>query len=154
LPNAGFTKGKPWLPIPASYETHNVASELRDPGSILNFYKRLLALRRDNAAMRAGDFADVAPDDPHVLCFLRRSGDQAVLVALNLSADTQPLAPDLARYGLSSAKVTPLLSTMQAPAASLRNAMLAPFAVYVVQLEKPAVSGAEPPTGPVAGRGR
>ena len=44
-PNAGFSQAAPWLPVPASYKTHNVASELKDPDSVLQFYRRLLTLR-------------------------------------------------------------------------------------------------------------
>ncbi|MGC2636629.1 MAG: alpha-glucosidase [Acidobacteriaceae bacterium] len=133
--NAGFTEGTPWLPIPASYKTHNVVSELQDPASILNFYKRLLALRRDNAAMRDGDSVDVMPDDPNVLCYLRRNGNHAVLVALNLSGEPQNLAPDLNQYGLGSAQATTLLTTMKLPPASLRHAVLDPFGVDIVALD-------------------
>jgi len=45
-PAAGFTTGRPWLPLPASVATHNVAAETRDPGSVLVYYRKLLALRR------------------------------------------------------------------------------------------------------------
>src|SRR5439155_588535 len=38
--NAGFSQAIPWLPVPPSYKTHNVASELKDPDSILQFYRR------------------------------------------------------------------------------------------------------------------
>jgi alpha-glucosidase len=134
-PNAGFTAGKPWLPIPASYKTHNVAGESRDPDSILNFYKRLLALRRDNAALRDGDSVDVTPDDPNVLCYLRRDGNHAVLIALNLSGSPQTLAPDLRKYGLSDAQATTLLTTMKQPPAGLQHAVLDPFGVDIVALE-------------------
>jgi len=47
-PNAGFTTGIPWLPVPMTYQTHNVATEQKDPNSILNFYRQLLALRHTN----------------------------------------------------------------------------------------------------------
>lgn len=134
--NAGFTEGTPWLPIPSSYKTHNVVSELQDPGSILNFYKRLLALRRDNPAMRDGDSVDLLPNDPNVLCYLRQVSNQAVLIALNLSGQPQNLAPDLSQYGLGSSHVTTLLSTMAQPAAGLRRAVLDPYAVDIVQLNR------------------
>ena len=53
-PNAGFTTGIPWLPVPVSYQTHNVATEKADPNSILNFYKNLLAIaaHQQSAARR------------------------------------------------------------------------------------------------------
>src|SRR6202050_2037816 len=50
-PNAGFSQTTPWLPVPASYKTHNVASELQDPNSILQFYRHLLALRHQEHAL-------------------------------------------------------------------------------------------------------
>jgi alpha-glucosidase len=140
-PNAGFTEGKPWLPIPASYTTHNVATELQNRNSILNFYKALLRMRRDNPALAGGDYVDVAPNDPNVLCFLRRSQDGSVLVALNLSSERQPLHADLGRYGLGSGKVTTLLSTMQHPPGRLRGAELDPYAVWIVQPEPTAAAG-------------
>jgi alpha-glucosidase len=132
-PNAGFTAGKPWLPIPASYRNYNVATELRDPDSILNFYKALLRMRRDNPALADGDYVDCAPDDPNILCFLRSSGNHSVLVALNLSNQTQTLSLDLDRYGWKEGKQVTLLTTMKEPPANLRHARLDPFAVVIVQ---------------------
>ena len=134
--NAGYTTGKPWLPIPASYTSHNVATELRDPDSILNFYKALLRMRRDSPALAEGDYADVAPDDPNLLCFLRRDGDRAVLVALNLSSQAQTLSPDLQRYGWGEGNRTLLLASMKKPPLDLRQIRLDPFAVVILQLER------------------
>ncbi len=134
--NAGFTPGKPWLPVPASFATHNVATELGDPDSILNFYKALLRMRRENPALAEGDYVDVAPDDPNLLCFLRRDGERSVLVALNLSNQTQALSVDLSQYGLDEGQRTVLLTTMKEPPADLRKARLDPFAVVVLDLER------------------
>ncbi len=48
--NAGFTTSNtPWLPVPPSYKQRNVEVESKNPNSILNFYKQLIALRRDHA---------------------------------------------------------------------------------------------------------
>src|SRR5438552_18928964 len=49
--NAGFSKAKPWLPVPASYKAHNVASEMKDSNSVLSFYRQLLALRHKEPAL-------------------------------------------------------------------------------------------------------
>jgi len=132
--NAGFTKGKPWLPIPASYKTHNVATELQEPNSILNFYKALLRMRRDDPAIASGDYVDVAPDDANVICFLRRYQDHSVLVALNLSGERQRLNVDLSSDGVGTGKVTTLLTTMKHGPRKLRGAELDPFAVWIVRV--------------------
>src|SRR3984957_19085279 len=84
-PNAGFTQGTPWLPVPPSYKTHNVATESADPNSILQFYRHLLALRHEDQALLEGDYVDLSPKNDAVLAYLRRSGDEAVLVLLNMS---------------------------------------------------------------------
>ncbi|HTW49384.1 MAG TPA: alpha-glucosidase [Acidobacteriaceae bacterium] len=141
-PNAGFTAGKPWLPIPASYKTHNVATELADPDSILNFYKTLLHLRRDNPVLASGDYIDVDPDNPNLLCFLRSYQGRSVLIALNLSGQPQPLSLDLARYGWGAGKASVLLSTMQQPPTDPGNATLDPFAVVIIQSERVPTSSA------------
>ena len=63
-PNAGFTTGVPWLPVPVSYQTHNVATEKADPDSILNFYKNLLAIRHTNKALLDGDYVALNQGTP------------------------------------------------------------------------------------------
>jgi alpha-glucosidase len=87
-PHAGFTAGSPWLPVPPSYKGRNVAAEERDPDSLLNFYKRLIALRRRTPALSGGDYESVG-DDPHVYAYARRAGRQTVLVALNMSGESR-----------------------------------------------------------------
>ena len=68
-PNAGFSSGTPWNAIPETYKTYNVASELQDPNSILNWYKGLIALRRSNSALLEGDYIALNGDDPNVFSF-------------------------------------------------------------------------------------
>src|SRR6185437_2357290 len=80
--NGGFSQAKPWLPVPASASSHNVATELRDPNSILNFYKKLLALRHQDNALLDGDYVPLNENDPNVLAYLRRCKNEAVLVVL------------------------------------------------------------------------
>ncbi|MGC1684468.1 MAG: alpha-glucosidase, partial [Candidatus Acidiferrales bacterium] len=70
--NAGFTKGTPWLPVPPSYTTHNVADEMKDRNSILNFYKALLALRHTNPALLEGTYTALNVDDPDIISYLRQ----------------------------------------------------------------------------------
>jgi alpha-glucosidase len=132
-PNAGFTTGIPWLPIPVSYKTHNVASELKDPNSILMFYQRLLALRHNNPALLDGDYVALNQGDPNVMSYLRRYKDEAVLVALNMSAEPQKTSFNLAPQGFASAQAKTLLTTVPAMqgSATLSDVSLAPFSVYI-----------------------
>jgi alpha-glucosidase len=96
--NAGFsTAAKTWLWIPKSAATYNVEVESRDPQSILNWYKRLITLRRTNPALRDGNYITVNADDPNVLSFVRKASSKTVLVALNMSAKAQTLSYEVGK---------------------------------------------------------
>ena len=137
-PNAGFTNGIPWLPIPLSYKTHNVASELKNPNSILMFYKNLLALRHSDPALLDGDYVALNQDDANVMSYLRRYQDEAVLVVLNMSGVPQKASFNLAPQGFSSSQAKTLLTTMPAMqgSASLSDMSLTPFSVYIGEVTK------------------
>lgn len=90
-PNAGFTAPTvtPWLPVPPSARTVNVATETNDPESLYRFYKQLLALRQAEPALSAGDYVGLLPDDPDVFSFQRRlptAKGHSLVIALNMSA--------------------------------------------------------------------
>jgi alpha-glucosidase len=136
-PNAGFTKGIPWLPVPVSYKTHNVATEKTDPDSVLNFYKNVLAMRHTNPALLDGDYVAVNDTDPNVYSYLRRYKNQAVLVVLNLSESAQTVNFDLAPQGFGAKQAKTLLTTTKAGSTQgLSGISLPPYAVYVGELSK------------------
>ncbi len=136
-PSAGFTKGTPWLPVPPTAESHNVAAELKDPNSILQFYKRLLALRHHESALLEGEYIPLNEDDPNVLAYLRMYKNEAVLVVLNMSAKEQKSSFDLAGQGFPAKRATTLLTTMRLEAgADVSSVTLEPYGVYIGKLVK------------------
>jgi alpha-glucosidase len=136
-PYAGFSPTRPWLPVPASFKTHNVDSELADPNSILQFYKRLLALRHHEPALLYGDYVALNQDNPNVLSYLRRYKNEAVLVVLNMSATAQQINFNLSEQGISSAKATTLLtSSANASSGQLDQVTLEPFEVYIARVSQ------------------
>jgi alpha-glucosidase len=132
-PNAGFSSGIPWNAIPATYKTYNVAEEAKDPDSILNWYKALLALRHSDTALLDGNYVGLNEDDANVLSYLRKSGDHAVLVAINMSASPQTVNFDLSKQGLSAGAAKTLLTTQPSlkNKTSVGQISLEPFAVYI-----------------------
>jgi len=134
-PNAGFTQGIPWLPVPMSYQTHNVASEQNDPGSILNFYRDLIALRKTNKALLDGDWVALNPDDQNILSYLRRYKDEAVIVVLNMSPNLQKVSFDLSKQGLGGAQLKTLL-TAYTGGQTLPTMQIEPYAVYIGEVRK------------------
>jgi alpha-glucosidase len=134
--NAGFTTAaKSWLWTPESASAVNVEAESKDPNSILNFYKKLIQLRRFNASIRDGSYATVNPDDPNVLSFLRKGGNGSVLVALNMSAQPQKMKFELAAQGIKRTSANLLLSTPDIPEAiDTTNVTLPGFGVLIAEI--------------------
>jgi alpha-glucosidase len=133
--NAGFSRATPWLPVPSTAKTYNVAAELNDPNSILQFYKQLLALRHHERALLRGDYVALNQDNPDVLSYLRRYQNEAVLVVLNMSPTPQQVSFDLSTAGFPAAQATTLLttSTLLNPT-RLEQIALEPFAVYIARV--------------------
>ncbi|MGA2429392.1 MAG: alpha-glucosidase [Candidatus Acidiferrum sp.] len=135
--NAGFTQGTPWLPVAPNYVTHNVATETADPQSILNFYRRLLELRRDEPALREGQYVALNPQDPNVFAFVRRLKGEAVLVALNMSGSSQKVKIDLKAAGFSRPRMRVLLASSHTPITKVSTEIeMEPFSALIAKTVK------------------
>jgi alpha-glucosidase len=130
--NAGFSTTKPWLPVPQTYRTHNVAEESKDANSVLEFYKKVLALRHANPALLEGDYRAVNENDQNVLSYLRTCDAQTVLVALNMSGSEQKLSYELGK-GFKSAM--PLIATPRSAVAG-DVISLPPYGVMIAELSR------------------
>ena len=82
---AGFTTGTPWQTINSNYAQYNVAVEKANPGSLLEWYKRLIHVRNESPALRGGTHDPLASSASPVLAFLRRNELQTVLCMDNTS---------------------------------------------------------------------
>jgi alpha-glucosidase len=80
-------------------KTHNVETESKEPDSVLSFYKHVLKLRRGEPAFREGKYVGLNESDPNVMSYLRQSGDETLLVVLNMSATKQQPSFDLSKQG-------------------------------------------------------
>jgi alpha-glucosidase len=131
--DAGFSSGSrpTWLPVAPDYTTRNVAAELRDPSSMLNYYKALIRLRRENPAVRDGAFALVDQNNPSVLSFLRTGGGDTVVVSLNFTPVEQTVSLDVQRRG----KLEALIASFPAPSESLSKLVLPPYGAYVGEVQ-------------------
>ena len=134
--NAGFsTAEKTWLPVPPSYRLRNVAVEGKDPDSILNFYKKLIILRRSQLALRDGLYEALNQQEGPVLSWLRKNPRQgeSIIVALNMSAEPRKISFDLQAHGMTQLTARPLLTSpgWDRAAAPLSGIALAPFGVFI-----------------------
>ena len=134
-PNAGFSKKGPWLPVPPSYRTHNVASESKDTNSVLSLYRKVLALRHTNEALLEGSYTALNEDDPNVMSYLRSYKGKGVLVALNMSAAPQKAIFHLSQQGFGRAMPRALIAS---PAASVKGneVTLEPFGLLIAEVNQ------------------
>jgi alpha-glucosidase len=132
---AGFSSSPhTWLPITANYTKVNVAAESQDPQSLLNWYRSLIALRRDNPALRGGRMVMLDPGNAGVLTYARVTGDgRGLLICLNMSPQAQSVDPGLSGAGLRRSRLHRLLSSPAAlpDVAAGARFTLPPYAAFV-----------------------
>ncbi|GGP22772.1 alpha-amylase family glycosyl hydrolase [Silvimonas iriomotensis] len=83
--NAGFSTAKPFRTLAQNHATANVAAENGKPGSLLETYRALIALRKAQPALQTGALRILSDDDDPVFVFVREQGKTQILVALNYS---------------------------------------------------------------------
>lgn len=87
--HAGFSSAQPWMKVNQDYKTVNVKSEQADPDSVLNYYKKVIALRKDPKYIKTFTYGNfIALEDPneHTLAYLRQGHDQTIMVIANFGA--------------------------------------------------------------------
>lgn len=82
--NAGFTEVEPWISLPDNYKTINAEAEAEDESSILSFYKKVIRLRKEKAAIAEGDIEFLDKKNPDVLAYRRMLGAEEIIVLCNL----------------------------------------------------------------------
>jgi alpha-glucosidase len=130
--NAGFSVTTPWLPVDERYKTYNVESEKKDPNSILNYYRQLLAMRHTNKSLLDGKYVELNEDDPNVLSYARSYKGKNVLVVLNMSGAVQKVNLNLKSKGVDAKLAKTLLSSFHAPAqVDLSEISVEPFGAWI-----------------------
>jgi oligo-1,6-glucosidase len=99
--NAGFTTGKPWIGVNPNYPTLNVAAEDKDSSSVLNHFRRAMAVRQKHQVLVYGQYQLLDAANPHIYAYTRTLGKERVLVVLNFSSSKHswPLPPGLKPIG-------------------------------------------------------
>jgi maltose alpha-D-glucosyltransferase/alpha-amylase len=119
--NAGFSNCDParlYLPVIMDsiygYQVTNVEAQTRNTSSLLNWTRRMIAVRKANPAFGMGTFTDIGGSNPSVLSFVREFGDDIVVCVNNLSRFAQPVELDLRPW--QGAQPIELLGGTQFPA--------------------------------------
>ncbi|MEO7741811.1 MAG: maltose alpha-D-glucosyltransferase [Usitatibacter sp.] len=103
--NCGFSRAdpqrlylQPIMDPVYGYEAVNVESQARDPSSLLNWTRRMLAVRKSSGAFGRGTLAFLRPSNRKILAYLREYAEEIILCVANVSRSAQPVELDLARF--------------------------------------------------------
>lgn len=148
--NAGFSRGNPqklYLPVIIDpeyhYEAVNVEAQQNNPNSLLWWMKRVISMRKRFRAFGRGSIEFLLPDNPKILAYIRRDGDEIILIVANLSRFTQFTELNLEEFqGLVPLE---LFGQTEFPVISKDpyQVMLGPhgFSWFSLQPQRPAVLG-------------
>lgn len=102
--NAGFSDGTPWIDVNRNHLKINVENEEKDPDSILNFYRKVIALKTTEPCLIYGTFELLFPDDPEVYAYQRTYQGEKYSVICNFGAEQQqvPMLPDFEQLVLAN----------------------------------------------------
>ena len=125
--NGGFTAGEPWLKVNDNHTTLNAAAQEKDPYSVLNYFRKMVKLRKTNPVLVYGKYTLLDKDNPNVYTYTRELDGKKVLVLLNFSTKKATVNT---KYNVAKAKVL----ICNYPKASL-DKTLKPYEAIVLELK-------------------
>jgi oligo-1,6-glucosidase len=126
-PNAGFTSGTPWIKVNSNYKTINEAAQDKDPNSPLNYFRRIVKLRKGNPVLVYGKYTLLDKSNPDVYAYTRELHGSKFLILLNFRSEAKT-----AFTGLDLSKAKVLIDNYAEPST---DGQLKPYEAVVYQLE-------------------
>ena len=136
--HAGFTTGEPWLKENPNYTSINVEEQQGREDSVLSYYKKLIALRKDPAYKETivyGDFVPCENCGDNLIAYLRKGESQTILVAGNFNPDQKAVVLPLRADGQKAAGGKVLLDNGRKVYVEDGTAYLSGFGAAVILLE-------------------
>jgi oligo-1,6-glucosidase len=125
--NAGFTSGKPWLPINPNYKTTNVKTEDTAANSVLNYVRKMIRLRKDNKDVLVyGKYTLLDKENPEVYSYTREMNGKKFLVLLNFTKNNSK-----ANTGIDLGRAKVLINNYSSTAS---DGTLRPYEAVIFQL--------------------
>ncbi|SEO56830.1 oligo-1,6-glucosidase [Mucilaginibacter gossypiicola] len=125
--NAGFTTGTPWIKVNPNYKNINAAAQEKDANSILNYFRRIVKLRKDNLVLVYGKYTLLDAQNPDTYAYTRELNGRKLLVLLNFTSKAAS-----AQTGLDLNNATVLIGNYQKPS---KNGTLMPYEAVVYELK-------------------
>ncbi|HLO53154.1 MAG TPA: alpha-glucosidase [Saprospiraceae bacterium] len=129
--NAGFTTGKPWARVNENYKEINVLSQNNDPNSILNHFKKMTKVRKDNPVLVYGKYDIIQKEHPEIYAFTRTLDNEKVLILLNFSTKSNDITlTNIGKLGSS------LINNYPAVQINGDQVSMLPYQAVILKIEK------------------
>ena len=130
--NAGFSSETPWLPVHENQTTVNVANQQNDHNSVLNHFRKMVALRKDNLLLVYGKYEIIQENHPTIYAYSRTLDDEQMKILLNFSESTSKInLHDLVLYK------EVLINNYNELLIDKNTITLQPYQAVVLKLKKP-----------------
>ena len=133
-PNAGFTTGKPWLLVNPNHVSINAAAQVKDPASVYTYYKKLIALRKNEDYKQTLVYGKTVPylkEQKNILSVYRQDEHQTLLVAANFQSKPQSIKLPCSNYRV-------LLNNCDQIAADHGSVLLEGYQAVILECSAPA----------------
>jgi oligo-1,6-glucosidase len=124
--NAGFTSGNPWIKINPNYRTVNAATEEKKENSVLNYFRKMVRIRKEHAALVYGKYSLIDKNNPDIYAYTRDLGGKRFLILLNFKNRTASV-----HTGLDLSKANLLINNYPDPPG---DGILKPYQALVYAL--------------------
>ena len=127
--NAGFTTGTPWLKVNPNYKTLNANAQEKDPNSVLNYFRKLVQLRKKEPTLVYGKYTLLDRENANVYAYTRELDGKKLLILLNFSDKNSSY-----KIGISTAKSKIILDNYTGTK-KLNGNILRPYEAIVMELK-------------------
>jgi oligo-1,6-glucosidase len=124
--NGGFTTGTPWLKVNDNHVTLNAETQGKDPKSTLNYFRKMVQLRKNNLALVYGKYTLIDAENPNIYAYTRELAGKTILVVLNFSAQKATI-----KTGLDTKKAKLLINNYEGKSST---STLRPYEAAIYQL--------------------
>jgi oligo-1,6-glucosidase len=125
--NAGFTIGTPWIKVNPNFKSINAAAQEKDANSTLNYFRRIVKLRKDNLALVYGKYTLLDAQNPDTYAYTRELNGKKLLVLLNFTGKSAS-----AQTGMDLSNAIVLIGNYQKPS---KNGTLMPYEAVVYEVK-------------------
>jgi oligo-1,6-glucosidase len=124
--NAGFSEAEPWKRVNPNYAEINVKQQLEDPNSVLNHFKKMTKIRKENKVLTYGTYTIIDEEHPNIYAYTRSDSATTKTVLLNFSSERSSIEIN----GISSS-VKPIINNYNNLQIEKNTVILQPYQAVI-----------------------